>query len=207
VEALLYGQGGLLNENLKDEYGKQLHKEYQYLKHKYSLQSITNSFKFLRLRPKNFPTIRIAQLANFILKYQHTFSKIIEANKADEVKKLFNVSVSDYWKTHYVFDEVSVSENKSIGTLSIDNIIINTICPILFFYGKQKNDESFKDKAIKWYYEVKSEKNSTINLYSELGFKPLHAAHSQALLQLNQNYCINKKCLQCGIGASILTKK
>ena len=141
------------------------------------------------------------------MKYQHTFSKIIEANTIDEVKKLFKVSVSEYWKTHYVFDEISTSESKSLGKSSIENIIINTVCPILFYYGKQKQGELLTEKAVKWLYELKPENNSIVNLFSEMGFKPKHAAHSQALLQLNQNYCTKKKCLQCGIGASILSKK
>ncbi|MBS1646681.1 MAG: DUF2851 family protein [Bacteroidetes bacterium] len=207
VEALLYGQSGLLHEKHKDSYPQQLHKEYQYLQHKYRLHSINNSLKFLRLRPKNFPSIRLAQLAGFILKYQHTFSKIVEAKYLQEAKKLFEVSVSGYWKTHYTFDTPSTREEKPLGTSSIENIMINTVCPILFFYGKQKQDDSLSEKAVKWYYQLKTEKNSLVALFFDVGFKALHAAHSQALLQLHQNYCAQKKCLQCGIGLAIVGKR
>jgi hypothetical protein len=207
VEALLFGQSGLLHKDLKDEYTQNLFKEYNYLKHKYQLIPIPHNLKFLRLRPQNFPTIRLAQLANFILKYQHTFSKIVEATKIEDVKKLFTISVSDYWQTHYTLDELSVFEEKNFGKSSIENIIINTVCPLLFFYGKIKQDESLIEKAVKWYDELKPEKNNITKLFEELSFKPKHAGHSQALIQLNNNYCTNKKCLQCSIGVFILSKK
>jgi hypothetical protein len=206
LEALLFGQSGLLNSILKDKYGKGLLKEYAYLKHKYSLTPIPHNLKFLRLRPQNFPSIRIAQLANFIAKYQHTFSKIVESNSVSEVKKLFIVPVSDYWKTHYVFHEESIFKEKHLGNASIENIIINTVCPLLFFYGKEKQDDSVVEKAVKWYDELKPEKNKVTKLFEELKFKPKHAGHSQALLQLHTNYCAPKKCLQCNIRVSILSK-
>jgi hypothetical protein len=200
TEALLFGQSGLLHKDLTDEYARTLFKEYTYLKYKYQLTPIPHNLKFLRLRPKNFPTIRLAQLANFISKYQHTFSKIVEAAKIEEVKKLFAISVSDYWQTHYSFDELSIFEEKNLGKSSIENIIINTVCPLLFFYGKIKKDENLIEKAIKWYDELKPEKNNITKLFEELSFKPKHAGHSQALIQLNNNYCANKKCLQCSVG-------
>ena len=206
VEALLLGQSGLLNESFKDDYAQTIYKEYTYLKHKYNLKPIPHTLKFLRLRPKNFPTIRLAQLANFILKYQHTFSKIVEANSIKDVKKLFVTSVSDYWKTHYTFDEQSIFEEKNLGQSSIENILINTVCPLLFFYGKTKQDEDLVEKAVKWYYDLKPEKNNITKLFEAISFKPLQAAHSQALLQLNNNYCSKKKCLQCSMGVFILRK-
>lgn len=206
LEALLFGQSGLLNHSLKDEYAKVLLKEYEYLKRKYNLTTIPHHLKFLRLRPQNFPTIRVAQLANFIYKYQHTFSKIVESNSVNEVKKLFILSVSDYWKTHYVFDEESLYSEKQLGNSSIENIIINTVCPLLFSYGKEKQEDSIIDKLIKWYDELEPERNRFIKLFEELKFKPKHAGHTQALLQLYANYCTTKKCLKCNIGVSILSK-
>ncbi|HXU28033.1 MAG TPA: DUF2851 family protein [Bacteroidia bacterium] len=207
IEALLFGQSGLLHKDLEDKYAQSLFKEYTYLKHKYQLTPIPHNLKFLRLRPLNFPTIRLAQLANFSLKYQHTFSKIVEASSVKEVKDIFSGSVSDYWKTHYTFDEESIFEEKAMGKSSIENIIINTVCPLLFFYGKMKQDESLMEKAVKWYYELKPEKNNITKLFEELSFKSKHAGHSQALIQLNNNYCSQKKCLQCSLGVFILSKK
>ncbi len=207
VEALLLGQSGLLNEVAQDAYTKEVCKEYNYLKHKYKLIPIPHNLKFLRLRPKNFPTIRLAQLAGFILNYQHTFSKIVEANTMEGVKNLFSISVSDYWKTHYTLNQESTFEEKNIGQASIENILINTVCPLLFFYGKAKKDESLIEKAIKWYYKLKSEKNNITKLFEHVSFKPKQAAHSQALIQLYTNYCIHKKCMQCSMGVFILSKK
>ena len=204
IEALLLGQSGLLSSNIKDTYGKDLYKEYNYLKHKYNLTTIPHNLKFLRLRPQNFPTIRIAQLAYFIKNYQHTFSKIIESNRVGEVKELFSISVSDYWKTHYVFDEESPDKQKHLGNLSIENIIINTVCPLLFFYGKEKQDDAMVEKAVKWYEELKPEKNNITKLFEALNFKPYHAVHSQGLIELYNNYCARKQCLQCALGVSIL---
>jgi hypothetical protein len=207
IEALLFGQSGLLHKDLKDDYAQSLFKEYTYLKHKYQLTPMPHQLKFLRLRPLNFPTIRLAQLANFSLKYQHTFSKIVEADTVEKVKDIFTISVSNYWKTHYTFDEKSVFKEKVLGKSSIENIIINTVCPLLFFYGKMKQDESLIEKAVKWYYELKPEKNNITKKFEELSFKPKHAGHSQALIQLNNNYCSQKKCLQCSLGVFILSKK
>lgn len=206
TEALLYGQGGLLPANLKDGYPKALVKEYEFLKHKYDLTPIPHKLKFLRLRPQNFPTLRIAQLAHFILKYQHCFSKIRESNSVKEVMSLFETGVSDYWKSHYVFDEESDRKEKKLGRASIENILINSVCPLLFFYGKEKGEERFTERAIAWYEAIKPEKNSITGYFSDLGYIPQCAAHSQGLIQLYQAYCAPKKCLQCSIGASILNK-
>lgn len=207
IEALLYGQAGLLSETYSDNYAQHLLKEYNYLKHKYNLHPIPHKLKFLRLRPKNFPTIRLAQLADFILKYQRTFSKISEANSTEDVKKLFSVSVSDYWKTHYTFSEQSIQEEKNLGNASIESIIINTVCPLLFFYGRLKQDEKMVEKALRLYYDLKPESNHIVKLYKDISYKPKHASHSQALLHLHGNYCRNKKCLECGMGVFLLRKK
>jgi hypothetical protein len=204
-EALLFGQAGLLNEDFTEEYPASLIKEYLFLQAKYRLLSpVPHNWKFLRMRPRNFPTIRIAQMAAFISNYQHTFSKILETEDLIPVKNMFGVSASGYWKTHYVFGKPVPSTEKPLGDASIENILINTVCPILFFYGKIRNEENLCEKALKWYSELSSEENSVISLYGNLGFRAGNAAHSQALLQLNQNYCKTKKCLRCSIGNYIL---
>lgn len=139
VEALLFGQAGLLNESLKDEYPQSLLKEYEFLKQKHRLQPIAGvSWKFMRLRPANFPTIRIAQFATLIHQSIHLFSKILEADTIEQIEQLFRVKLSDYWSTHYVFDKISTERNKSLGRSTIHLLIINTIAPFLFFYGSQR---------------------------------------------------------------------
>ncbi len=208
TEALLYGQSGLLDKDYKDTYIRRLKAEYEHLQHKYPLPpAIPHTWKFLRLRPSNFPTIRIAQMAGFVSSYQHTFSKMIEATSVKEVKTLFQTSTSSYWKNHYVFDEQSVITEKKLGNSSIENILINTVCPLLFFYGKTRNEEHLCEKAIAWLYELKPESNHITKQFEKISFKPKSAGQSQSLLQLHTNYCSAKKCLQCGIGTHILKAK
>ncbi|HXB42341.1 MAG TPA: DUF2851 family protein [Bacteroidia bacterium] len=205
VEALLFGQSGLLEGEFTDLYTKQLQKEFAFLRHKYQLAPMQNKqWKFLRMRPGNFPTVRIAQMAAFIQNYQHTFSKITEARTVKEVKILFGVSASAFWKTHYTLNEESILQEKKLGDSSVENILINTVCPILFFYGKERKEESLCEKAIEWYRQLKPESNNITKKYEDLSFKSLHAAHSQSLIQLHDSYCSIKKCLQCGIGTYIL---
>lgn len=205
VEALLLGQSGLLEGEFKEEYPLELQKEYAFLKHKHGLQPVAGqSWKFLRMRPGNFPTIRIAQMAAFIGQYQHAFSKITEAEKIEDVKKLFTVKASPWWNTHYTLKEPSITQEKKLGDSSIESILVNTVCPILFFYGKERKEETLCEKALDWYSALKPESNQVTRLFEKLDFKPAHAAHSQALLQLNEGYCKKKKCLQCGIGTALL---
>ncbi len=208
LEALLLGQSGLLAGEFKEDYPKQLQKEFAFLQHKHQLLPMAKEqWKFLRMRPGNFPTVRIAQMAAFIKNYQHTFSKIIEAKTVKEVKTLFKITASPFWKNHYTLKEPSILQEKKIGDLSIENILINTVCPMLFFYGKERKEESLCEKAVDWYRQLKPESNNISKKYEALGFKPEHAAHSQALIQLHASYCSVKKCLQCGIGTHILKAK
>ncbi|MCK4638130.1 MAG: DUF2851 family protein, partial [Bacteroidales bacterium] len=140
IESLLFGQAGLLETDFKDEYPNNLKNEYNFLKKKFSLKSVDGFlWKFLRLRPSNFPTIRIAQFANLIYKSSGLFSKIIEIKNIKEVYSLFNITTSEYWDTHYIFDKPSAKRKKSFGNNALNLIIINTIVPFLFVYGLKKD--------------------------------------------------------------------
>ncbi len=205
IEALLFGQSGLLEEELQDAYPNQLKKEYDFLRKKHSLSPIpSQSWRFLRMRPANFPTIRLAQFATLIYQSVHLFSKILEAETVKEIEALFSITLHDYWKTHYVFDKESEARNKTLGRSTIHLFIINTIVPFLFLYGKEKVEESYKDKAFRLLEELKPEKNSIINGWKALGMEPDSAYQSQALLELKNEYCNATRCLQCGIGNKIL---
>lgn len=208
IEALLFGQAGLLENEFEEAYPTRLKTEYLFLKKKHSLSPIaTEGWRFLRLRPANFPTIRIAQFATLIFQSLHLFSKILDARNRDEIEKLFEVKLSDYWLTHYVFDKKSVKRNKTLGKNTVHLLLINTIVPFLFLYGKMKGEESIKDKALKLLEEVPPERNSTISKWNELGMLPKSAYQTQALLQLKNNYCKHKQCLNCSIGDSILKER
>jgi hypothetical protein len=207
LEALLLGQAGLLEGDLSDPYVLQLQKEYAFLKHKYQLRPMNGqSWKFMRMRPVNFPTVRIAQMAAFLQHFQHAFSRIIEAENMEQIKELFHVSASDWWNEHYTLKRVSSKTRKELGPSSIENILINTVCPLLFFYGRKRDSQAHCEKALDWFRKINAEDNHITRMYGKVLFEPQHAAHSQALIQLHTNYCSKKKCLHCAIGAQALRK-
>lgn len=204
IEALLIGQAGLLVNNYDDEYFIELQKEYSHLRKKYKLIPIQVPILFLRMRPNNFPTIRLSQLANLISISSHLFSKIKDANTVEEVIKLFKVGVSDYWLTHYQFNTNSKSASKNIGITTIQIIFINTVIPTLFSYGYATQNQDIKDKALHWLQQLSTEKNAVINQWNSLKIKSKNALESQALLELKTQYCQQKKCLQCAVGLQLL---
>ena len=208
IEALLFGQAGMLSdENLTDTYYIMLQKEYRYLQKKYSLDPIDRFlWKFLRLRPVNFPTLRIAQFAAFIYHNEHLFSKIMDTKSVEALEKLFDLQASAYWDTHYVFGKESPKRNKSFGKSSVRTILINTVVPFLFVYGKARGNEDFCTRAISILENLPPEKNSILAQWEELGIHNPNAFTSQALLQLANEYCQHKRCLFCSIGNQIVRK-
>ncbi len=205
IEAMLFGQSGLLNEHLEDKYLQTLQNEYIFLKQKLKLQPIdAHLWKFLRLRPVNFPTIRIAQFANLIYNSTHLFSKIIETEKCNDLQTLMNVDVSDYWQSHYVFDKASPLKTRHLGEESVNNIIINTVVPFLFVYGKQHGEVKYVDRALQFSEQTTGENNAIINKWNTLGLPVKTAYSTQSLLQLKNEYCNQKKCLSCAIGNYLL---
>ena len=208
IEALLFGQAGLLNETLLgDDYFLSLRNEYSYLYKKYGLSGIeSHLWKFMRLRPINFPTIRIAQLAKLIHHSSALFSRILETEDPEELRKLFDVSASEYWDIHYRFNKTSEeNRKKTLGETVFDNLIINTIAPLLFVYGDQHLDQAMKDRALLLLEKTAPESNQIIRKWNELGIDSRSAFETQALLQLKNTYCTNKKCLNCQLGAKIVT--
>ncbi len=205
IEALLFGQAGMLEKNLEDEYPNQLNKEFSFLQKKYNLSPLDSSiWKFLRLHPGNFPTVRLAQFAKLTQRSVHLFSKILEVENQKEIENLFGVKLDGYWLTHYLFDKESAKRNKSFGKEAIRLLTINTIVPFLFLYGNETAEVAFKDKALRFLEELKPEKNAITRDWENLGMKAGSAYQTQALLQLKNEYCDRKKCLECSIGGAIL---
>ena len=205
LEALLFGQANLLNQAHKSSYAIQLKKEFDYLKKKYQLKSIEGAVFFLRMRPSNFPTIRLAQLAALIANSTHLFSEIKSAKTIKELKRFFKITCSPYWNKHYTLDdEESIIKEKKIGDKMIDLIIINTIVPIIFAVAQYYQDDQLKTKAIQWLQDIKAEENNIIQTWKSNKINVGSAFDSQALLQLNKFYCNEKKCLQCSVGVNIL---
>ncbi len=204
LEALLFGQAGLLDVDFTEDYPILLQKEYHFLKKKYNLQKIEGSLIYLRMRPSNFPTIRLAQLAMLVHGSLHLFSKIKEAVDVKSIKQLLEVTANDYWHYHYTFDESSAFKKKKLGEQMIENILINTVVPILFAYGHYQNENIYKDKALQWLEDIKAEKNSITTGFAALQVENKTAFDSQALIQLKNEYCNKKRCLDCSVGNKLL---
>lgn len=204
VEALLFGQANLLNGEFKEHYPILLQKEYRFLKSKYQLQPIHKPVYFLRMRPANFPSLRLAQLAMLVHESLHLFSSIKEGGSLKEIKNLLNVTANDYWNEHYVFDMLSASKQKKLGGEMLNNILINTVVPVLFAYGHYHKEDKYKDKALQWLMEIAAEKNTVTKGFENLGIEQKNAFDSQALIQLKNEYCDQKKCLDCAIGNKML---
>lgn len=209
LEALLFGQAGFLSQSFKDEYPKRLFFEYQFLADKYKLQSMDKKvWKFMRMRPANFPTIRIAQFADFLNKAPEVFSTLLSTNKFAHVQSLFKVSASPYWNNHFHFDQVaSPNRKKKLGQASVNLIIINTIIPFLFIYSEYIGRFELHQKALDWLDQIPGENNRVTRLFAQCGIEATSALHSQALLQLNSEYCSQKRCLDCRLGHELLNRK
>ncbi len=206
TEAFFFGQAGLLEgDELADEYYARLQQEYQYLRHMFALQPIdATAWRFLRLRPDNFPHVRIAQLAGLYHRKRALLSCAAEAQTLPELKELFRTQVSSYWETHYRFGVASPRRAKHLSDSSLSLIVINTVVPFLYAYGQFKADERMQACALRYLEAIKPENNQIIRLWQELGLKVESAADSQALIQLKKEYCDRRKCLQCRFGYAYL---
>lgn len=204
-EALLFGQAGLLEKQYEDDYPAHLRKEYLHLKNKYLLAPMEGHlWKFLRLRPVNFPTIRIAQLAALFRKSPRLFANILECKYLHEVEDIFKVNTSPYWSDHYVFDKHAPVRKKRLGKTSVQLVIINTVVPFLFAYGKERGDQDRCERALRFLEDIPAEANAIISRWNQAGITPFSAMDSQALLELRNSYCIPKRCLQCAIGKYLM---
>lgn len=204
LEALLLGQANLLQNDFSEEYPKMLQKEYEFLKKKYNLKQCHNPVFFLRMRPGNFPTIRLAQLAMLVNCSAHLFSKIKEAASVKEIKEWFDVTANDYWHYHYRFNETSPFKKKRLGKSMINNIIINTVAPVLFSYGIYHGEEKYKQKVLQWLEDISAENNFITKGFIQLNIENKSAFDSQALIELKNEYCNKKRCLDCAVGNAIL---
>lgn len=209
IESLLFGQAGWLEDTEpQDDYVKKLQKEYQFLSKKYALQPPTTlQWKFLRLRPANFPTIRMAQFSALIHHSSRLFSKVLECTQYNDVLAFFDFTTSDYWTTHYLFNKESSKTDKKLSATSIHIIIINTIVPFLFNYGKTHDNSKLQEIALSWLEQLPPESNHIVSTFKSLHFPADTAADTQAIIQLKQAYCDTRKCLQCAIGCQLLKSK
>lgn len=207
LEAILFGQAGLLQEkHHEDEYYKLLQREYRFLKDKYRLQPIRQPVHFLRMRPGNFPTIRLAQLAVLIQNSAQLFSRIRDREQLKDVTGLLDVTANDYWHYHYRFGETSGFKQKNLGAVMTDSLVINTIVPVVFAFGEYHKENKHKNKALQWLEEISSEINNITKGFGNIGVESKNAYDSQALIELKNEYCSKKRCLECGVGNALLKK-
>ncbi|MBX2817471.1 MAG: DUF2851 family protein [Saprospiraceae bacterium] len=206
IEALLYGQAGMLSApSTTNTYVQKLTQEYTHLAHKHGLQPMPDHvWKYMRMRPANFPTIRIAQFAVLFFRTNHLFSKMLAAANYKELSTMFASEVSEYWKSHYRFGEESERRSKRLGKMAIQLLVINTVVPMMFYYGKHHNQQPFCDKALKLLEELPAESNKISRKFAAIGLPAQSALHSQALIHLMAHYCTPKRCLRCGIGNAIV---
>lgn len=204
LEALLFGNAGLLDEEKEDNYYKDLKFRFSYLSQKYQIErNLFEPVQFFKHRPDNFPTIRLSQLASLYHFEQNLFSKISAIESLYSIYTLFKVSTLDYWQDHYQFDKKSPAKKKMLSKSFVDLIVINTIIPILFAYAKSQGKE-ISENVIELINKISPEKNAIIDKFSSFGIKSANAFETQSLLQLKNEYCNKSKCLECAIGMELL---
>jgi hypothetical protein len=205
LEALFLGQAGLLDATIEDAYFIQLKNTYKYLSQKFSLQNTAVvPMQFFRLRPSNFPTIRLVQLAQLYSEHYNLFSNVIATKTLTNFYELFQVGVPEYWKTHYTFQTISKPSEKRLTKSFIDLLLINTIIPLKYCYNHQKGVLE-TEEIFELANAIKPEDNSIIKKFNSLKPVVKNAMDSQAFLQLKNNYCNAKKCLHCAIGSALIT--
>lgn len=215
IESLFIGNAGLLSTRpalndestakSEDEYQKRQRDEYHFLAHKFGLQPIDPQiWRFMRLRPQNFPYIRLAQLAKLYCQGTAELSHIIACQDIKQIKDALRTDTSDYWQTHYVYGKTSRKSTKKLSEASLDSLIINVITPILFAYGRYRSDEKLCEKAINLLENMPPEDNHIIRFWHSCGYPATHAADTQGLIQLQKKYCDKKDCIRCRIGHEYL---
>ena len=206
LEALLMGQAGLLEGYFDDEYPRQLQADYASLRAGASMQPIDGSlWRFHRIRPSSFPTIRISQFAQLVNQSKGLFATLLEMTATKDIERLFDQQASSYWENHYQFDRQSQRTSaKRIGKMQARLIVINAWIPLLFVYGVVHGQQKYKDQALGLMAQLPPEDNAVIRQWRQIGIEPASAAESQALLQLSHNYCSSRRCLECRIGYNIL---
>ncbi len=209
LEALLFGQSGLLPEEQPEEdpYLRRLRREYGLLRIKHQLHPIpATAWRFLRMRPNNFPTLRIAQLAGLYHRSGQLFGKALAAADVAELQQMFNVRLGGYWRDHYRFGPAGDAHAHRLGEVAIHSILINAVAPAYFTYGKLRDDARYHDRALELLEALPAERNTVTERWRKLDWPARSAADSQALLELKQQYCAPTRCTSCAVGCAILNR-
>lgn len=206
LESLFFGASGLINNTQNGKYPTFIKTEYKYLKSKYKIKNSSNKvWKFMRMRPANFPTIRISQMSGVLYNISGDLTQLFELDDINKLRKLLSSKASKYWETHYRFGNEVSSRVKKIGPTTIDIIILNTIIPLVFSYGKITGKQVYIDRVINWSSKIKPENNKITRKFKSLGVDTDNALDSQAIIELYNSYCKEKQCLKCMFGQKIIS--
>lgn len=203
LEALLMGQANLIGKGCKDEYAANMNNCYNLLKKRHGLKPINEQMKWLRMRPRNFPTIRIAQLAAFFHAHLSLTHEILKFTDLQDIDRLFEIVIHPYWNSHFMFEKDSVEQEKIIGNGLRQQIILHAFIPFLMAYGKQQDQHMYVDRAMDWLFKLNSEQNALIHSFNSVGFKASSMFNTQALHELYLQYCLQKNCTSCPRGSQI----
>lgn len=211
IEALLFGMAGFLNAEEKeilDRYYWDLTKRWTFFRHKYQLEERNvQEMHFFKLRPTNFPTIRLAQLASLIYSQKYKFAALLQMQDISELKSMLQTDVSAYWQTHYAFGKEGKKATKKLSTPFQELLLLNTIIPIQFIFERQKGNAEHVEQIVEMSRQLQLETNAVTTLFQKEGVNLESAFDSQAMIQLNKKYCLWNKCLSCAVGMAILNKK
>ncbi len=206
-EAMIFGLAGFLEGDHEDNHQEDLQKEFAHLKRKLALTKKVSRhhWKFSKLRPANFPTVRLAQLTSMVQRENRLFCRLVTASSLEDVRNLLHVPLSDYWSSHYDFAKPAKKVMTPIGKTTLESVVINAIVPLLVAYGQATDEQSLIEKAISWLEKIGPENNAITRNWDQIGLENRSALQSQGLIQLYNSYCSRRRCLQCGIGNKILS--
>ncbi|MBP5548756.1 MAG: DUF2851 family protein [Bacteroidales bacterium] len=208
VEALYFGQAGLLEQEFADDFPRELKEKYDLVRIAHKLNPMPGHlWKFFRIRPPSFPTLRISQFANLVTRSSNLFSHLLETDDVKELYGLFDVRASDYWDTHYNFDKPVECSPKNFGKSLVNNILINAWVPLLCYYGMAHDNQKYKDRAFSLLQQLPPESNRIVRLWKDENIRPSNAAESQALIQRYNEYCSRQGCLDCQFAFRLIKTK
>jgi len=206
TEALLFGQAGLLHVDFLDEYPRLLQAEHLALARLHGLRpGPVAAWKFARLRPMNFPTVRIAQLAQLLMR-EGGINDLLAAENVHELHRILDVGASPYWSDHYTLDKPSTPRPKRLGLAGADHVIINAVVPTLFALGRLQGRRELGERALALLEALPAESNNVLREWAAIGQVADSAARSQALLELRNSYCTQRRCLSCGVGNQLIKR-
>ncbi len=209
LEAVHFGIAGFLGKPFKDEWHEQLYKEFIHQKKKWNFKEIDASmWKYGRLRPANFPSVRISQLAALSSRKGNLFDKILEIEDLKGIYRLFDLSANSYWREHSRFGVKADMGNRiNTGHQTLDNLVINAIVPLLFAYSTLRSKPELKDRVLRWLEEMEAEDNKITRIWRGFRINPENSLHSQGLIELYTRFCVVKLCLNCNWGNKFLNLK